>query len=122
MKGILWAVLLSPLDIPKRYPNGEPHHITLKYGVEREDWKHWEGWRFSTKTRFEAWNGNIQAVAMNHPNLGEDIDSEIKNPHITISWCDGIKPVESNAMLEGKFDSRIIIKSLDFQIEFKEWK
>ncbi|MFM6255321.1 MAG: hypothetical protein ACKPEQ_40365 [Dolichospermum sp.] len=118
MKGILWAVLLSPLDIPKRYPNGSPHHITLKYGVEREDYFHWEGWKFSTKTRFEAWNGNIQAVVVDHPDIG---DIKVKNPHITVSWCDGIKPVESNAMLQAKFDSRIILVSLDFVIEFKKW-
>ncbi|MFM6872498.1 MAG: hypothetical protein ACKPKQ_21320 [Dolichospermum sp.] len=119
MKGILWAVLLSHLDIPKRYPNGSPHHITLKYGVERKDWEHWEGWKFSTKTSFEDWKVNIQAVSINHPYLGEDI--KIKSPHITVSWCDGIKPVESNAMLENSFDSRIIITSLDFCIEFKKW-
>ncbi|MFM6728044.1 MAG: hypothetical protein ACKPJF_27080 [Dolichospermum sp.] len=119
MKGNDRAVLLSQLDIPKRYPNWTPNNITLKYGVERKDWEHWEGWKFSTKTRFEAWNGNIQAVSLNHPDLGEDI--KIKSPHITVSWCDGIKPVESNAMLQAKFDSRIILVSLDFVIEFKEW-
>ncbi|MFM6591549.1 MAG: hypothetical protein ACKPJG_00605, partial [Dolichospermum sp.] len=67
---------------------------------------------------FEAWNGNIQAVFLNHPDLGE---IKVKNPHISISWCEGIKPVESNTMLENSFDSRIIITSLDFVIEFKKW-
>ncbi|MFM6250540.1 MAG: hypothetical protein ACKPEQ_15570, partial [Dolichospermum sp.] len=71
-----------------------------------------------TKTRFEAWNGNIQAVVVDHPDLGE---IKVKNPHISISWCEGIKPVESNAMLQAKFDSRIILVSLDFVIEFKKW-
>ncbi|HEY9884009.1 MAG TPA: hypothetical protein V6C98_10425 [Thermosynechococcaceae cyanobacterium] len=35
MKGIIWAVLIHPLSVPQRYPNGAPHHITLRHNTRR---------------------------------------------------------------------------------------
>jgi hypothetical protein len=117
-KGILWGVIQSPLTITKRYPYGTPHHVTLQFGVEREDWIDWEGKVFLASTLYEAWNGKIQAVALKLP---KDIPCQIQTPHISISWCDGIKPYESNTMLASEFDSQIIVSAYKFKIEFLEW-
>ncbi len=117
-KGILWGVIQSPLTIPKRYPYGTPHHVTLQFGVEREDWKHWESREFVASTLYEAWNGKIQAVTLRLP---KSIPCQIETPHISISWCDGIKPYESNTMLASEFDSQIIVSTYKFKIEFLEW-
>nr|WP_290225267.1 hypothetical protein [Trichocoleus desertorum] len=40
MKGILWARLQSHTPLTPLYPNGEPHHLTLRYGAER-CWGFW---------------------------------------------------------------------------------
>jgi hypothetical protein len=66
-KGILWGVIQSSLIIPSRYPQGQPHHITLQFGVDRQDWKQWEGLELQATALYEAWNGNIQAVAVKLP-------------------------------------------------------
>ncbi|ATW59393.1 hypothetical protein Cl131_gp125 [Aphanizomenon phage vB_AphaS-CL131] len=117
-KGILWGVIQSPLTIPKRYPYGTPHHITLQFGVEREDWKHLEGVEFQASTLYEAWNSKIQAMTVRIP---PSIPCQIKTPHISISWRDGVKPYESNLMLASEFDSQIIVSAYKFKIEFLEW-
>jgi hypothetical protein len=63
-KGILWGVIQSPLIIPSRYSQSQPHHVTLQFRVDCDDWKQWEGLELQTTALYEAWNGNIQAVAL----------------------------------------------------------
>jgi hypothetical protein len=46
-KSILWGVIQSPVIITPRYPQGQPHHVTLQFGVDCDDWKQWEGLEFS---------------------------------------------------------------------------
>jgi hypothetical protein len=40
LKGILWAVLRSPLAVLPIFDQGQPHHITLFYDVDKKDWQH----------------------------------------------------------------------------------
>jgi hypothetical protein len=116
--GILWGVIQSPLIISPLYPVGSPHHTTLQFGVVRQDWKEWENLEFQATTLYEAWNGNIQAVAIQLP---DHIPCRQNNPHISVSWCKGIKPYESNLMLSSKFDYRLFKQSVKMKIEFLEW-
>jgi hypothetical protein len=87
--------------------------------VHRENWTHWIGEEFQATTLYEAWNGKIQAVAVKLP---DHIPCANKYPHISVSWCKGIKPYESNLMLSSKFDYRRLFKqSVKMKIEFLEW-
>jgi hypothetical protein len=116
--GILWGVIQTPLIISPLYPVGSPHHVTLQFGVGRQDWKKWEGLEFEATALYEAWNGKIQAVAIQLP---DHIPCRQNNPHISVSWCKGIKPYESNLMLSSKFDYRLFKRSVKMKIEFLEW-
>ena len=118
-KGILWGVIQSPLTIPKRYPYGTPHHITLQFGVEREDWKEWEGVEFEATALYEAWNGKIQAVAVKLPDC---IPCANRYPHISVSWRLGVSPVESNSMLNSRFNYQLTGQVIKLKIEFLEWE
>jgi hypothetical protein len=117
MKGILWGVIQTPLIITPRYPAGSPHHCTLQFGVDRQGWEQWEGVEFQVTTLYEAWNGNIQAVAIQLPDY---IPYQNKHPHISVSWCKGIKPVHSNMMLASKFEYRLLKQSVTLKVEFLE--
>lgn len=117
-RGILWGVIQSPLIISPLYPVGSPHHTTLQFGVGRQDWKEWENLEFQATTLYEAWNGKIQAVAIQLP---DHIPCANKYPHISVSWQSGVSPVKSNLMLASKFDYRLIVQSVKMKIEFLEW-
>lgn len=117
-KGILWGVIQSPFIITPRYPVGNPHHCTLQFGVDRENWTHWIDKEFEATTLYEAWNGNIQAVTIQLPDY---IPCQNKHPHVSVSWCKGVKPYESNLMLSSKFDYRLFKQSVEFKIQFLEW-
>lgn len=119
MKGILWGVLQTPLSTPRRYPLGTPHHVTLQFGVDRDDWKHLEGVVFQATTKLEAWNDKIQTVALELPG---DIPCQNRTPHISVSWCEGVKPYESNLMLASDFHSKPLTQTLEFKIEFLVWE
>jgi hypothetical protein len=118
MKGILWGVIQTPLVITPRYPTGSPHHCTLQFGVEYQNWKQWEGVEFQATTLYEAWDGNIQAVAIQLPDY---IPCQNKHPHISVSWCKGISPVRSNTMLASKFEYKLLRQPVTLKIEFLEW-
>ena len=118
-QGILWAVIQSPLLITPRYPLGKAHHITLQYGVNLEDWQHLLGVEFTATCLYEAWNGNIQCVAIKLPNF---IPCANQHPHISISWKPSISPVESNTMLANKFNYKLVDLQVSCKIEFLEWK
>jgi hypothetical protein len=117
-KGILWGVIQSPLIITPRYSQGSLHHVTLQFGVERDDWKGWEGVELQTTALYEAWNGKIQAVAVKLPDY---IPCANKYPHISVSWQSGVSPVESNAMFASKFNYRLLSQGMNLKIEFLEW-
>ncbi len=96
MTAILWAVLLQPLAIPRRYPKGKPHHITLQYGIDPAQWQQWVGLECEAQLIAEMWNDRIQAIQVALP---AHIPSQNPQPHITVSFQAGVRPVESNAML-----------------------
>jgi hypothetical protein len=120
-RGILWAVLQQPIEIPPRYPNGQPHHITLFYGVERKDWAHWEGLEFEATLQQECWNDRVQALCVW---MRSDIPCGNAHPHITVSWIDGAEANESNAMLAGVHRVQPLpdgtARSVRCRIEFQE--
>jgi hypothetical protein len=119
MTGILWAVIQSPLLIQRRYTLGKADHITLQYGVNLEDWQHLLGVEFTATCLYEAWNSNIQCVAVKLP---ESIPCANPHPHITVSWKPGISPVKSNTMLASKFNYQLLNLQVKCKIEFLKWK
>jgi hypothetical protein len=118
IQGILWGVTQSPVNIAPRYSQGQPHHVTLQFGVERDDWKGWEGVEFEATALYEAWNGKIQAVAVKLPDCSPCAN---KYPHISVSWQSGVSPVESNAMFASKFNYQLMSQVMNLKIEFLEW-
>ena len=119
VKGILWGVIQSPVITTPRYPQGQSHHVTLQFGVDRQDWKQWEGLEFEATALYEAWNGKIQAVAIKLPDY---IPCANKYPHISVSWQSGITPVESNLMLASRFNYQLLDQVIKIKIEFLEWE
>jgi hypothetical protein len=97
---------------------GQAHHVTLQFGVDRQDWKGWEEVEFEATALYEAWNGKIQAVAVKLPDC---IPCANKYPHISVSWQSGVSPVESNLMLASKFSYQLLSQSIKLKIEFLEW-
>jgi Fungal tRNA ligase phosphodiesterase domain len=118
MTGILWGVIQSPLLIQPRYALGQPHHVTLQFGVDLADWEHLLKKEFTTTCLYEAWNNDIQAIAVKLPS---DIPCANQHPHITVSWKQGISPVESNNMLASKFNYKLLDLEVSCKIEFLEW-
>lgn len=119
MKGILWAVLQQPIAVLPIFPNGTPHHITLFYDVNKKDWQQLIGIEFEATAIANIYNKDIQAIAMLMP---QDIPHKA-NPHITVSYREGVEPVSSNKLLVNDRD-RVIApfnQKLDFKIEFFEF-
>ena len=120
MKGILWAVLQDPIGVQPLFSNGNPHHCTLVYGANREDWDEWIGREFDAEIYRLAANNRIQAFGINLPSA---VPFTGKVPHITISWADGVTPVESADMLLGahwKLSWQPV--TVKMKVEFLEWK
>lgn len=118
-KGILWGVIQHPIQIKQRYACGQPHHITLQFGVDRNLYQHLEGVEFEAIALYEAWNGSIQAIAVQLPS---HITCANKYPHISVSWQKGVAPVESNVMLASRFNyHQLFSQVINCKIEFLEW-
>lgn len=118
-QGILWAVIQQPLLIQPKYPVGSPHHITLQYGVDLKKWNYWVKAEFTATCLYEAWNSNIQCVVVKLPDF---IPCQNQNPHISVSWKQGISPIESNSMLASKFNYQLVDLQVKCKIEFLEWE
>lgn len=118
-KGILWAVLQEPIAVPPLYPCGSPHHITLFYDVAETDWQHLIGKEFEATAIANIYNKDIQAIAVLMP---DDIPHKA-NPHITVSYREGIAPVASNELLVNDSDRVIapFTQKLKLKIEFFEF-
>ena len=118
-RGILWGVVLTPLKVERFFPCGQPHHITLKYDVERDRYADWLGSEFMAAIQKECWNHEVQALRVQVP---KTISCK-ENPHITVSWADGAAPVASNWMLAGEHNERAIAHPLIVcRIEFQAFK
>lgn len=116
-RGILWAVLQEPIAVLPIFNCGSPHHITLFYGVDSVQYQSLIGTEFYTFSQGIAHNADIQALVC-------DVPSRIPhkpNPHITISYREGIEPNASNAMLKGEHIFESLIMPLKLKIEFYEF-
>lgn len=119
-KGILWASPQQFIDIAPRYANTpQAPHVTLQYGIWFEDWEHWLGIEFKAQLLYEAWNGRVQAIALD---LAPNIACSRQHPHLTVSWVDAEEPIASNRMLATKFNYLLLSELVDFKIEFFEFK
>jgi hypothetical protein len=117
-KGILWAVIQDNLQVNSLYDCGKPHHITLMFGVDRSDVEQYIGLSFNAVSIANCWNDNIQAILFELPNI---IPFTGQYPHVTVSYTEGTKPVESNNMLCGEYNSTKHKFNYSFVIEFLEW-
>ena len=118
-KGILWAVLQEPIAVPPIFNQGSPHHITLFYDVDSTQYQHLIGTEFEADAIANLYNKDIQAIAVLMP---PHIPRK-PNPHITVSYRDGIAPAASNELMTNDSD-RIIapfVKKLKLKIEFFEF-
>ena len=118
-KGILWALLQEPIAVLPIFPNGSPHHITLFYDVDSSKYQSLIGIEFEADAIANIYNKDIQAIAVLMP---PDIPHKA-NPHITVSWRDGITPVASNELLINPSDRNILpfVQKLNLKIEFYEF-
>jgi hypothetical protein len=119
MRGILWAVLQSPLSVLPVFDWGKPHHITLFYDVEKTQYQDLIDIEFEATAIAHLCNKDIQAIAFLMP----DGIPHKPNPHLTISYREGIKPVKSNELMVINSDRVITLFSqkLNFKIEFFEF-
>lgn len=120
MKGILWAVLQEPIAVLPIFDHGCPHHITLFFNVDKAQYQHLIGTELEATAIANIWNKDIQAIAVLMP---EGIPHK-PNPHISVSWREGIAPMASNELLVNDCD-RIIesfTQKLKLKIEFFEFQ
>ncbi|QLE46442.1 hypothetical protein FD723_40230 (plasmid) [Nostoc sp. C052] len=118
-KGILWGYFPSGVNVKRRYPCGQPHHITLRYGVAYQDYRDLIGKQFQAIATHLCWNDRTEAIAVQLP---EWVPCSIVYPHITVSWVDGAKPIEANEMLATKYSCIRFEQSIDVAIDFLNWE
>lgn len=122
MTGILWlsATDQSLSAVSKtseaKFPVLAKHfHVTLQFGVKWEsihqDVKCLVGKSFVVQPLSNCYNDRIQALSVRLP---EEISGLCfnKHPHLTISMESGVKPSESNLMLDGDHVTEVIIHSM----------
>lgn len=104
--GILWFVLDEASSArlrqiaPPLYPNEFYHHVTLRYGVEKDEVAHYIDKERRVTAVAIAHNSDVQACRVQTDGLPD----EYGVPHITLSTAQGIKPFASVAMLQGAHD------------------
>lgn len=103
-RGILWFVLDETSAAALRravaplYPNEYCHHVTLRYGVAREEVEQFIGKKWEVVAHAVAWNDKAQACPVETNGLPD----EYGVPHVTVSTAKGVKPFASVAMLQGE--------------------
>jgi hypothetical protein len=122
MKGILWLAL-NPQTFPVPcIHNPVTHlHVTLQFGVNREDWMHLIGCNVEVNVVANCWNDKVQALRVILP---EEFDAICGNvhPHITISTADNVRPVESNNMLSSEHHEAPVQFVMQTTVDFFEFK
>lgn len=120
MVGILWAVVQQPIALPPLYPNGQAHHVTLQYGVERSQWDHLIGSPMIVGIAEAVYSDRIQAIKVILPTWAS---CQNLHPHITVSWVDDAAPVEANTMMvSGEYQQQTIEQEvIHTMIEWLEW-
>lgn len=120
--GILWLRLDARSrrtlqdKYPPKYPNSYYDHVTLVYGVPKDEVGNLIGQSSSVYAWAYAVNSRVEAVRVRTQGLPDTYGV----PHITLSTQPGIEPFESVAMLKSVHDEVAIdppIK-LDGELEF----
>jgi hypothetical protein len=119
MKGILWLAAKNH-NLPGEtiFNQAAKHfHVTLQFGVERTEFEDLIGKEVEVTIKARCFNDRIEALSVDLPG---DIRPLCKNehPHITISMEEGVKPVESNAMLKGDYNWAPLSYTLQTVVEF----
>jgi hypothetical protein len=101
-RGILWLSLpeqKSPVH-PIFSQAAEHFHVTLQFGVvENEIPDGILGRTFTVRATENCFNDRIHALRVELPSGIRSVCLN-KNPHMTISMLPGVRPVESNVMLQ----------------------
>ena len=122
-RGILWLSLPTHTQVApahRLFPNRPNHvHVTLQFGVSREDVPEAVlGRLFPVTFVANCYNDRIQALRVELP---EEVHQLCNNehPNMTVSMADGVRPVESNAMLAGEHVSEPASFELPLVCEFQ---
>lgn len=72
-------------------------HVTLLFGAFQDEHTEILGEEFQIAVISHCWNDRIQALRVDLPVY---LEQECQNrvPHITLSWEDGVSPVEANSL------------------------
>lgn len=117
-KGILWLTVIGDLSpITLRFAPAKHWHVTLRFGANRADWAHMIGERVAVIATADCSNERIQALKVELPPEYKSICGN-PIPHITISHLPGVKPVESNTMLDSPEITNLIDLRLETVVEF----
>lgn len=119
MKGILWVAIPNKGEGDVKYNNIPHSHVTLQFGVElTPELRGLIGKKTSVKVIADCWSDRIQAYKVA---LESDVVGMCRNaiPHMTLSFQDGVKPVESNAMLSADHSESPLDIEVEGVIEFK---
>ena len=116
-RGILWAVLQEPIAVLPVFNQGSPHHVTLFYDVDLTQYQHLIDTEFRAFSYANCCNDRIQALLCYIP----PYIPHKPNPHITISYEEGVSPSASNEMLLGNHMARPLVLDLNLKIEFFEF-
>lgn len=98
---MVWLVPDEHPHVPAMYtklPNGDPH-ITLEYGVTREQAKNIEGTRYEFTAPLFCYDSCIQAINVVFK-PGEAPICNNAYPHITVSMQPGVNAKQANSMFE----------------------
>lgn len=82
--------------VPAQFSNISADHLTLNYGPSEDEVEKFApmiGRRVTLTATAVVANDRVQAVKI------KDIETKLGTPHVTISWANGAKPVESNGLV-----------------------
>lgn len=121
MKGILW--LTAPTQenpISNNVFQNPPNHfhVTLQFNAElTEEIQKLLGETVDATIVANCYDDRIQALSIHLP---EEVRAMCRNaaPHMTVSMADGVKPVESNAMLAREHFLEVVDVPITLKYDF----
>lgn len=128
-RGIFWLSLVEQdyeyfqNDIPVLFEQPAQHfHITLQYNVPLTEEIAQFLWRepVAVTVRANCFNDRIQAVRVELPESFRNL-CQNANPHMTISMVKGVRPVQSNNMLDSSHVKEELEVTLLFRAEFSHF-
>lgn len=126
IKGILWlsAVNQQPPVAPMFSCKAKHFHVTLEFGVNWDDialkGRIGETVMVEILENCFSVDGTIQALRVKLP---PDFAAHCKNkhPHMTISMAQGVKPVESNSMLNSEHMFEHVNEVIETVLQFHQF-